>query len=133
MNYLNTPGEFVKAVREIAFAVARGGLFVFDVCTVRNSELFFTDRAMVETFGDITYERICRYDRKKRIQENHFIFTKPDGNLVTESHRQKIYYLYEIGRMLEGAPFVELGMFDDMTFNPGSEESERVHFVLRKR
>ena len=133
MNYLKTPDDFSKAVREVASAVASGGLFVFDVCTVRNSELFFNDRAMVVTCGDITFERICRYDREKRIQENHFIFERPDGKLVTESHYQKIYRLDEIGLMLENTPFIELGRFDDMSFDSGSEHSERVHFVVQKK
>ena len=133
MNYMKTPDDFSTAAREAASAVVSGGLFVFDVCTIRNSELFFTDRAMVETCGDITYERICRYDRENRIQENHFIFERPGGTLVTENHYQKIYRLDEIGRMLEGAPFIELGRFDDMSFDTGSELSERVHFAVQKR
>ena len=132
MNYLTTPDDFSKAVREAASAVASGGLFVFDVCTIRNSELFFNDRTMVVTCGNVTYERICRYDRTKRIQENHFVFERPGGKPVTESHYQKIYRLDEIERMLEGAPFIEIGRFDDMSFESGSENSERVHFVLQK-
>ena len=86
---------------------------------------------MVETCGNITYERICRFDRKKRTQENHFIFENPDGNLITENHYQKIYFLDEVAEMLQRTPFMEIGRFDDMSFERGTEESERVHFVLQ--
>jgi hypothetical protein len=49
-----------------------------------------------------------------------------------ESHRQKIWYLAETSSMVGSAPFLELGRFDDMSFRPGTEQSEPVHFVFRR-
>ena len=132
INYLKEPDDLRKTFYEVASCLIGGGIFIFDICTVKNSELFFKDAAMVEHFGDITCERKCRFDTRKRIQENHFIIDRPGHERIEESHYQKIYRLNEIDEMIKETLFTELGRFDDMSFIHGSEESERVHFVLKK-
>lgn len=132
INYLLEPDDFRKALGEAAAITGDGGLFVFDVCTVRNSELFFKDSSMTDFVGDLEYERICRFDPARRIQENKFILSRDGRSQVTETHLQRIYLLDEIDRMIQESPFTEVGRFNDMSFRPGSENSERVHFVLRR-
>ncbi len=131
LNYLTDTDRFRAAIHGAAEALAPGGLFVFDVCTVKNSELFFSHNTISEDFGDIRYERTCRYDRVKHIQENHFTIIR-DGRRFHESHYQRIYRLDEIEEMIAGSPFDRIALFNDMTFHPGSEDSERVHYVLRR-
>ena len=41
INYLCEPSDFRKAASEISSVLKPGGLFIFDVCTVKNSETFF--------------------------------------------------------------------------------------------
>ncbi len=132
INYILEPARFRRAVAEAANVLGAGGLFVFDVCTTRNSELYFRDSSMTERVGDTEYERICRYNPDTRIQENRFIISRPGLPQVSEIHRQKIYSLSEIGAMIRTAPFSVVGCFDDMSFREGSERSERVHYVLRR-
>ncbi|MBN1291937.1 MAG: class I SAM-dependent methyltransferase [Candidatus Latescibacteria bacterium] len=133
INYLIKPEDFIRTLHEVASILTDDGIFVFDVCTVKNSELFFRDTSMVEHIDDIVCERICKFNRRKRIQENHFILERPGQKKIKESHYQKIYMLDEIGEMISDSPFIELSRFDDTSFVYGTEESERVHFVLRKR
>ncbi len=132
INYLLDPDDFRKALREAAAITGDGGLFVFDVCTIRNSELFFRDSSMTDTAGDMEYERICRFDPVRCIQENTFIISRDGKSPVTETHRQRIYPLDDVGSMIRDSPFTEIGRFNDMSFRPGTENSERVHFVLRR-
>lgn len=129
LNYLLREDEVRRAAAEMARVTVPGGLVVFDVCTVRNSELFFSNGRMTEVAHGVPYERICRFDSTTRIQENIFRFTGGGG---TEHHRQKIYYLEEIATCFDGLPFAEEGRYDDMTLRAGSESSERVHFVFRR-
>lgn len=132
INYLCEPSDFRKAVTEISMVLKSGGLFIFDVCTVSNSEKFFADSTMNERFDDISYERRCKYYRSARLQENHFVISSKHGCIAEERHLQKIYYLREVEEMLAGLPFEKIGIFDDMTFAPGGEDSDRVHFILKK-
>jgi len=133
INYLRKPKDLRRAANQAASVLKSGGLFIFDICTVKNSELFFSQHTHVENIDDITCERTCRYNPLKRIQENHFVISFPGEKPVHESHFQKIYLLKEIDTVLKRTPFTVLGRFEDMSFMPGSEESERIHYVLQKR
>ncbi len=132
INYLTDTRDFIRTVGEVSKVTRSGGLFIFDVCTVKNSEMFFSQNSMVENLGDIRYERICKFDSVRRIQENHFIIRK-FGKRYVENHYQKIYRLDEIRAMIADNNFDEIGIYDDLSFLPGTENSERVHFVLKKR
>ena len=131
INYMITSEDFIRAVREVASVTEDGGFFIFDVCTEKNSEKYFSQSVMDENFGDIQYERVCSFDHAERIQKNHFIIHK-NGKRYAENHYQKIFRLNEITEMIKETPFTIRGRFDDLTFNPGTENSERIHFVLQK-
>jgi len=131
INYLTAPEDFIRAINEVSEVTRKGGLFIFDVCTVKNSEMFFDNNSMVESFGSIKCERFCSFNKTSRIQENHFVIVK-DKKRYSESHYQKIYRLNEIRDMIKHTEFIDCGRYADMTFMPGTEESQRVHFVLQK-
>jgi len=131
INYLTDPEDFIRAINEVSEVTRKGGLYIFDVCTVKNSEMFFENNFMVETFGSIKCERFCTFNKTSRIQENHFVIVK-DNKRYGESHYQKIYKLNEIKDIIQHTDFIERGRYDDMNFMPGTEESQRVHFVLQK-
>lgn len=134
INYLLEPSDFRRAAHQAASVAKKGGLFIFDVCTVKNSELFFHDGSMFGTCEDMTYQRICKYHSRTHIQENRFVISRNGKTLGIERHRQRIYYLDEITGMIstQDSPFREVGRFNDMSFYTGTEDSERVHFVFRK-
>ena len=93
------PEDVVKTFCEIETVLNDGGIFVFDVCTIKNSELYFANHSMIENFGHVRCERLCKYNRAKKIQENHFIIQK-GGVRRTESHFQRIYRLDEIDSLM---------------------------------
>jgi len=132
LNYMTDHDRFRGTIEEVAGVMKSGGLFVFDVCTIKNSELFFSHNSLTEDFGDYQYERICRYDRVRHIQVNYFTIIK-NGRRYCETHYQRIYRLEEVREMIAHTPFDILACFDDMSFLPGTEDSERVHYVLRRK
>lgn len=131
INYLIDPVDFRKAVEKVSTVTRTGGLFIFDVCTIKNSRSFFYNNSMCEDFGDIKYERQCRFYNAENIQENSFII-KYNGMQYEEKHLQRIYHIDEINEMISGLPFKKLGIFNDLTFYPGTENSDRITFVLKK-
>ena len=132
INYLINPADFTRAVGEAAGVLRSGGLFVFDVCTMKNSLMFFSDKTLEGEVDSVMYERTCRFHSASRIQENTFVL-KERGRTFNEIHLQKIYFLDEVERMTAHPALELVGIFDDMTLRPGSEGSERIHFVLRKK
>ena len=132
MNYLKNPVDFKKAVEEISKVTEDRGLFIFDVCTLKNSLEFFSNKSMSEDLGYIKYERKCLFNDSKKIQENIFIIEQ-NGRRFIENHLQRIYTLDEVTDIISDSQFDTIGVFDDMSLNPGTENSERVHFVLQKK
>lgn len=131
LNYLCDTARIAGVLSETARVLTPGGLFIFDVCTVRNSQLFFSHHEMSETVGDITYHRTSRYHSSDQIQENEFMI-ESNGTQIRELHRQRIYRLDTLKELIANAPYEIIGLFDDTSLRPGTEQSERVHFVLRR-
>ena len=132
LNYIRDTADFKKAVDETSTVTKGGGLFIFDVCTVFNSQIFFSNKSMFEDLGDIKYERKCHYHESENIQENVFII-EHNGKRFVEKHLQRIYKLDEVRKIISDSSFKMRGMFNDLTFDQGTESSERVHFVLQKK
>ena len=132
LNYIRDPADFKKAIEETSTVTKGGGLFIFDVCTLLNSQIFFSNKSMFEDLGDIKYERKCHYHESENIQENVFII-EHNGKRFVEKHLQRIYKLDEVRKIISDSSFKMRGMFNDLTFDQGTESSERVHFVLQKK
>lgn len=134
LNYMLEPDDVRSALRAVHDILLPGGLFVFDVCTERNSLRYFQDMRDRESGPGFEYERHSRYVRSEHLQINDFVlhFEQDDTRLL-EHHVQRIYPLGEIRRAIADTDFDLLGSFDGFTFAPGTEESERVHYALRRR
>lgn len=132
-NYLLTPQDLAQALDAVHAILLPGGLFIFDVCTERNSKLYFQDVKEDESGPGFNYARRSRYDHQRRLQYNEF-HIRFDGQdeVLEETHCQHIYPLAELEAAIELSPFTLLDSFDGFTFKKGSEKADRVHFVLRR-
>jgi len=130
MNYMMTLEDMGKALVQVHRTVAPGGLFVFDICTESNSLRHFSNMTE-EDFGDgFSYVRHSYF--ADGIQYNKFnIFFEKTGEMVEELHSQRIYPLKDIEAVLQASPFVLEGAYGGFGCHPPTEQSDRVHFVLR--
>ena len=133
INYLLDIDHVAQALRQVHDILNPNGLFIFDVCTEQNSRLYFGDVKDREEGPGFSYERHSFYDGSERLQMNHFTicFEGQEGP-IEELHVQRIYPVEEIVELVEAGPFEPLGFFDGLTFDKGSERSDRIHFVLRR-
>lgn len=131
-NYLLSPADLDAALRGADAIVQPGGLLVFDVCTERNSLRYFRNMRTSERGPGFSYERHSIYDPDRRLQSNHFRIRR-DGSDVAleETHVQRIYRVASVAARVEASAWELLAFFDGFTFDEGTEESDRVHFVLR--
>lgn len=109
-----------------------GGIFVFDICTEKNSVKYFTD--YIESHGTDNYEYIreSSYDRKNKIHKNKFTIDFNNAPTYIEHHQQRIYPIDDVTKFISATGFQMIGSFDGFSFRAASEESLRVHFVLKK-
>ncbi|MDZ7373006.1 MAG: class I SAM-dependent methyltransferase [candidate division KSB1 bacterium] len=135
VNYLQQLQDYDQFFSEAARVLRRGGLLVFDVCTVENSVLHFNPFQERGRVGRMEYFRLSYFDPSTGLQVNEFLIGRK-GNLeneaVIEIHRQWIRPLDLVRERLGQSPLELLGQFDDYSFRPGTEESLRVHFVCRR-
>ena len=131
-NYLLELEDIDEALTQVCSILEPGGLFVFDVCTERNSLRYFSEVRDRERGPGFSYERHSYYKAAERLQHNHFaIRFEGDDELYEETHVQRIYRLSDIEARIDASAFELLEVLSEFTFNPGSEESDRIHYVLR--
>ena len=132
VNYLLAPADLDAALRGAQAIVQPGGLFVFDICTERNSLRYFRNMRHSERGPGFSYERHSMYDPDRRRQSNHFRIRRNGSDVaLEETHVQRIYPVAAIAARVEASAWELLAFFDGFTFDKGTEESDRVHFVLR--
>jgi len=132
LNYLLETSDIADALAQVCNVLTPGSLLVFDVCTERNSVTYFSDLSDQEQGPGFKYKRRSYYNKESRLQYNEFdIMFDDDDTNYHEEHIQKIYSLKDIEGQISTCNFTLIGVFDEFTFNTGSEDSNRVHYVVR--
>lgn len=129
LNYLTDSADVGRLFACAARALRPGGLFVFDISTPANSannEADFEDEGQAEGFA---YVRRSRYDAQARLHTTEFELTVL-GQTFDETHVQRAYALAEIRALLPPA-LEEVAAYDGFSDAPATEQSERVHLVVR--
>ncbi len=134
MNYLHTPAKWRATLLQAHQILRPGGLFIFDISTLHNSIDVFADYVNEEHFAEGWYRRESRFAAESQLQYNYFEIelSATPGCLYKEVHIQKIRSLDEIDQFIAASPFLCLGRYANFSLRPGSDRSDRVHYVLTK-
>ncbi|HNR67708.1 MAG TPA: class I SAM-dependent methyltransferase [bacterium] len=134
MNYLLEESQWRQCLLRVEEALEPGGVFIFDVSTLRNSRDFFNRFVQKEQNQQVVYRRKSYFEERQKIQHNEFAITFRNNpqQIYHEHHRQRIRSLAEIEELIEETPFAILGQYNGFSLQAGSDQSERVHFVLQK-
>lgn len=130
VNYLMSIEDVVRMFENVHGIVHRGGLFIFDVCTETNSMRHFRDMRERERGDGFSYVRHSYFEEGVQYNDFKIKFDDPKRE-IHELHQQRIYPLSEIDHAIEQSPFALEAAYDGFSFREPSEESDRVHFVLR--
>ncbi len=134
MNYFLNPEQWLQCLKNVYLSLKQEGLFIFDISTFHNSINVFRNFSQREKTNKGSYYRKSHFDRKRGIQTNYFEIKLADlpEYLFCETHQQRILSLAEVIQFINQTDFHHLGCYNGLTFRPGNEYSERVHFVLKK-
>jgi len=133
VNYLLTTKRMTKLFSEIKNYLTNDGIFTFDVSLERNSIHHFNKPLIEGKVKNITYEHESRYTKKNRIHKNSFKINLPDGTILKETHRQKIYHFEDYFKLFEKEGLFVVDCLDAFSFNDGKPTSNRVQFILKKQ
>jgi len=133
INYLTTLEDVNQFLHCAYENLSNPGLFIFDICTEKNSIKYFNNYFEKNKKQEYHYTRKSSYNIKTRIHKNIFkIQFKNSAVNFLEEHQQKIYYVNEMIDLIANSPFTLIDVLDGFSFKQGSENSLRVHFVLKK-
>lgn len=131
LNYL-LDLESVRSLMRSAFAaLADGGVLIIDQSTPSNSinnEPYFEHS---DSLGIFSYVRRSVYDSASRLHRTT-LDINVDGKDFREEHVQRAYELPEVEAIASEAGFLVDAAYDSFSTDLASEESERVHWVLRR-
>jgi len=135
LNYCSSLAVCSAVLENVARALKPGGVFVFDVSTRHNSKTNFQNYYDKERTDHFKYIRQSYFLPKENKQVNEFFVTYFDGSHKTfhEHHEQKIYPIAALRNIIQPTVFELIGIFDGFSTMPGSETSDRVHFLIKKK
>lgn len=132
VNYCLTEDDLGATMGSLRRVVRPGALGVFDITTESNSLLYFRDYEIEERHGNYRYHRRSEYIAKQHLQVNEFrIENANTGETVTERHEQRIYPIETVLRAIDRSDWEIIGTFDDYTFDPADDKSERIHVAMK--
>lgn len=135
LSHLQGREELKKAIGRVAYYMADGGMFIFDVNTPYKHEHILADNTFVYDTDEVflvwrnTYRA---HDCSVKIELDFFA---PEGKLYSresESFREFAYPQSEIEELLRGAGFEVLAVYDDTSFSAPTETSQRLTIAARK-
>lgn len=133
INYCMDLAQWDGLFRSVSYCLNAGGLFIFDICTEKNSRKYFRDYYERDGREDFEYIRQSHFLGREKIQLNEFtIYIHSEKMAFREVHQQRIYRISEIKSVIPQDFFELVGVFDGFSKRPGTERSNRVHFLLRR-
>jgi SAM-dependent methyltransferase len=131
LNYLLEENEVGELLSRIADLLKPGGVAIIDQSTPANSlnnADYFGDEGEAE---GLRYIRRSRYEPALRHHITEFDIVV-EGERFVEHHVQRAYTIDEIQRLIEASPLTLTAAYDEFSFDPAGERTERIHWVLRK-
>ncbi|MBI3912333.1 MAG: methyltransferase domain-containing protein [Armatimonadetes bacterium] len=135
LNYLIQPEDLASAFQGVHRHLVPGGVFIFDVNTIRALELGMFNQTGHGRDPSLHYvwksqwhpeTRLCAIDMEFHLQ------TATGTRTFYERHVQRGYTLDEIRGALESTGCEVLGVFEAFTFHAPTARTDRYYFVARR-
>ena len=135
LNHLKNGEELEKVFSKVSFFMDPGGYFLFDMNTLYKHREVLGNETFVYETEDVycVWQNRCHKDGKVDIQLDFF---QPENGMYarsTERFSEQAYPVEEVLERLGRAGFGEVRVFDEMTFDPPRNESQRLIFAAKKQ
>ena len=134
MNYLQSVPALLQAVQRIYEFLPPEGLFIFDIVSAEFCRKYFhevTEKEILDT--NYAYIRKSYFNNVKSEQINQFTIYTPNG-IFEEKHIQKIFPFSQIEQAIcQNTRFEVIAIYEDFSFFIAKKNSNRAHFILKKR
>ena len=137
VNYLTEDGQLSDMLSKLHYYLNPGGILIFDI----NTEYKFRNILDGSTFVYDDKDAYCVWNSEFDQEEGicYFdlnIFTQnPDGTYTRrdEFQEERAYSVEDVKKTVEECNLELLGVYDNLSFNPPTDQSERLFFVVRRK
>lgn len=136
INYLTEDGQLESMLKLLHYYLDPGGIFIFDINTeykfknVLGGQAFVYDEDDVYCVWNNDYdeeEKICYFDLNFFLKDENDTYKRFD-----EYQEERAYSTDEIEKIIKNCNLELLGVYDNLSFNPPRENSERLFFVVKR-
>jgi SAM-dependent methyltransferase len=133
LNHLDTPEEIEETIAKVGLFMNHGGIFIFDVNTIYKHREILGNNTFVYDCEDVYcvwQNQLCDDDS---VEISLDIFEQEDGAYFRESEafREIACPIEDYKKWLAQADFEIIDIYDEMTFNPLCDTTQRAVFVAR--
>ncbi len=135
LNYLTEEEQIFNTFKLVHNYLDPSGLFIFDINTKYKLKNVLAGNTFCGEGENVFYSWETTYDPEEEICEYYLNFFIKEGEKYIrkeEAHYQRAYSVSFFKKILKKCGFELLDVFDDLSFNPISKNSEKVFFVARK-
>lgn len=136
LNYITEEEDVLTVFELVNNYLHPNGLFIFDLNTEYKFKNIYGENTFSEITDDAAYIWENYYDEEEQINEYYlnFFVKNHDGsyNRTEEEHYERAYKLDKIISLIEQSGMKFEAAYDAFTFEPVSNESERIYVVARE-
>ena len=132
VNYLITPDAVINTFKNVRKSLKDGGVFIFDISSQYKLENILGNETFIHSDYDVFYSWQNRYIPKYNLSDMLLNFFVKEGRGYTrfeERHLQRGWSEKQIKKMLKIAGFSDICVYNELTFNEPTADSERLVFV----
>lgn len=136
INHLEDEEQVRETFRKVSLFMNPGGAFAFDVNTIYKHKNILADNAFVYDLDGLYCVWQNSYNEDdSSVDIDIDFFEEEDGAYYrsSESFTEQAYELDYISEWLEDAGFEVVGIFDDMTTEKTTPETQRAVFLAKKK
>lgn len=135
VNHLNSLKDVKSVFKNVSEFTEPDGLFIFDINTIYKHKYILSNNTFTYETDDVYLVWENQFNEKNNnVKMNLEFFEYEDGAYYrsSESFTEKAYDINEIDAALKETGFKIIAHFDDDTFNPPNEKSQRIVIAARK-
>lgn len=134
INHLNNIDDVQATFKNVYDSLNNNGLFVFDVNTVYKHNKILADNTFVFDEDDyyLVWDNEAVDDRTVRILLDMFLFNGENYDRFSEEFEETAYSVEELSTWLKNSDFVNIKVYDELSYDEPKNDSERLYFVCKK-
>ena len=133
VNYLTNKKGLLKLFKEVKNSLIENGVFTFDAALESNSYKHQKTAALKGRSKGFVYQRRSIYLPKSKIHKNIFTITYPNGDVFTETHKQKIFSYHTFFDLAEKSGLYVVNCYKAFSTQKGKANSDRVQFIMKRK